>query len=85
MAEVTLVLDNTDGTLPLDFTEVAVHRRVYRSGESEFLINRSPVRLKDIQELFFDTGLGKRSLFGNQPGEDRCDSFAPPRRPEKCL
>ncbi|NLW56684.1 MAG: chromosome segregation protein SMC [Firmicutes bacterium] len=61
MAEVTLVLDNTDGTLPLDFTEVAVARRVYRSGESEFLINRSPVRLKDIQELFFDTGLGKEA------------------------
>ena len=61
MADVTLVLDNTDGTLPLEYTEVAVARRVYRSGESEFLINRSPVRLKDIQELFFDTGLGKEA------------------------
>lgn len=61
MAEVTLVLDNSDQALPLDYTEVAVTRRVYRSGESEFLINRSPVRLKDIQELFFDTGLGKEA------------------------
>lgn len=61
MAEVTLVLDNTDQTLPLDYTEVAVTRRVYRSGESEFLINRVPVRLRDIQELFFDTGLGKEA------------------------
>ncbi|NLY91997.1 MAG: chromosome segregation protein SMC [Firmicutes bacterium] len=61
MADVTLVLDNSDQTLPLDYTEVAVTRRVYRSGESEFLINRVPVRLKDIQELFFDTGLGKEA------------------------
>ena len=61
MADVTLVLDNSDQTLPLDYAEVAVTRRVYRSGESEFLINRAPVRLKDIQELFFDTGLGKEA------------------------
>ena len=61
MAEVTLVLDNTDQALPLEYTEVAVTRRVYRSGESEFLINRTPVRLRDIQELFFDTGLGKEA------------------------
>ncbi|HBK69477.1 MAG TPA: hypothetical protein DDZ91_12600, partial [Firmicutes bacterium] len=61
MADVTLVLDNSDQTLPLDYSEVAVTRRVYRSGESEFLINRSPVRLKDIQELFFDTGLGREA------------------------
>ncbi len=61
MADVTLVLDNCDSTLPLDYSEVAVTRRVYRSGESEFLINRSSVRLKDIQELFFDTGLGREA------------------------
>ncbi|HEY8391852.1 MAG TPA: chromosome segregation protein SMC [Capillibacterium sp.] len=61
MADVTLVLDNSDQTLPLDYAEVAVTRRIYRSGESEFLINRTPVRLKDIQELFFDTGLGKEA------------------------
>ncbi|HEY8344547.1 MAG TPA: chromosome segregation protein SMC [Bacillota bacterium] len=61
MADVTLVLDNSDHTFPLDFTEIAISRRFYRSGESEFLINKTPVRLKDIQELFFDTGLGKES------------------------
>ncbi|NLY89243.1 MAG: chromosome segregation protein SMC [Firmicutes bacterium] len=61
MAEVTLVMDNSDGYLPLDFAEIAVTRRIYRSGESEFLINRTPVRLKDIQDLFSDTGLGKES------------------------
>lgn len=59
MAEVTLSLDNSGGYLPLDFAEIAVTRRIYRSGESEFFINRTPVRLKDIQDLFSDTGLGK--------------------------
>jgi len=57
--QVTLVLDNTSGILPLDYAEVEVSRRVYRSGESEFKINRNRCRLKDIQELFLDTGLGK--------------------------
>lgn len=61
MADVTLVMDNSDHTFPLDFTEIAVSRRFYRSGESEFFINKTPVRLRDIQELFFDTGLGKES------------------------
>jgi len=59
MAEVTLYLDNSSGVLPIDFTEVAVTRRAYRSGESEFLINRSPCRLRDIYELFLDTGIGR--------------------------
>lgn len=59
MADVTLVFDNTSGLLPLAFDEVTVSRRVYRSGESEFLINKVPCRLKDIQELFNDTGVGK--------------------------
>ncbi len=58
-AEVTLVFDNVDGQLPVDFVEVAVTRRVYRSGESEFLICRAPCRLKDIQALFMDTGAGR--------------------------
>lgn len=58
MAQVDLTFDNTDGTLPIDQTEVTVSRRLYRSGESEYLINRSPVRLKDIRELFLDTGVG---------------------------
>lgn len=59
MAEVQLTLDNSDGFLPIEFSEVTITRRVYRSGESEFLINRQPCRLRDIQDLFTDTGLGR--------------------------
>ncbi|TLM97446.1 MAG: chromosome segregation protein SMC, partial [Actinobacteria bacterium] len=59
VAEVDLVLDNTDGTLPLEFTEVTITRRMYRSGESEYLINQSPARLMDIQDLLHDSGLGR--------------------------
>ena len=59
VAEVTLVLDNSDHLLPVDFDEVAVTRRMYRSGESEYLINASPCRLMDIQDILHDTGLGK--------------------------
>lgn len=62
MAAVTLVFDNSSGLLPLDFTEVTVSRRVYRSGESEFFINKAPCRLRDIQELFNDTGLGREAF-----------------------
>lgn len=58
MAEVTAIFDNADSKLPVDFAEVAVTRRLYRSGESEYLINNAPCRLKDIQELFMDTGIG---------------------------
>ena len=61
LAEVELILDNSDGYLPVEFSEVSVARRLYRSGESEFLINKSPVRLRDIQEMFLDTGLGKET------------------------
>lgn len=58
-AEVALIFDNSDRYLPIDFLEVQVTRRVYRSGASEFLIAGVPCRLKDIQILFMDTGLGK--------------------------
>lgn len=58
MAEVTLVIDNSAGILPLEYNEVAVTRRMYRSGESEYLINGNPCRLRDIRELFMDTGIG---------------------------
>jgi len=61
VAEVSLTIDNTSGVLPVDYTEVTVTRRVFRSGEPEFLINRVPGRLKDIHELFLDTGLGSRA------------------------
>ncbi|MDP4109372.1 MAG: chromosome segregation protein SMC, partial [Bacillota bacterium] len=58
-AEVSLTIDNERRILNIDYNEVTVTRRYYRSGESEFYINRSPVRLKDIHELFMDTGLGR--------------------------
>ncbi|QGR00113.1 chromosome segregation protein SMC [Paenibacillus psychroresistens] len=59
--EVSLTLDNQDHALPLDFSEVTVTRRVHRSGESEYLINKQSCRLKDITELFMDTGIGKEA------------------------
>lgn len=59
MAEVQLTLDNTQGYLPVDYSEVTVARRVYRSGESEFFINKQSCRLRDIHDLFTDTGLGR--------------------------
>ena len=59
VAEVTLVLDNSDHTLPIEFDEVGVTRRMYRSGESEYLINGAPARLMDIQDILHDSGLGK--------------------------
>ena len=58
-AEVDITIDNSDGKLPVDYSEVTVTRRVYRSGESEFFINRNQCRLKDIVELFMDTGIGR--------------------------
>jgi chromosome segregation protein len=59
VAEVDLVLDNSDGTLPLEFSEVTVTRRMYRNGESEYLLNSSPCRLMDVQDLLHDSGLGR--------------------------
>ena len=58
-AYVAITLDNSDKSLPVDYEEVTVSRRVYRSGESEYLLNGSACRLRDIQELFYDTGIGK--------------------------
>ena len=58
-ASVAITLDNSDHKLPVEFNEVTVTRRLYRSGESEYLINGSNCRLKDIQEMFYDTGIGK--------------------------
>lgn len=58
MAEVTLVIDNSKGILPIDYSEVAITRRMYRSGESEYSINNNQCRLKDIRELIMDTGIG---------------------------
>ncbi|UCD64134.1 MAG: chromosome segregation protein SMC [Candidatus Zixiibacteriota bacterium] len=61
MAEVTLSLVNDRGILPTEYTEVQITRRLFRSGESEYLLNKVPCRLKDITELFYDTGVGAHS------------------------
>ena len=61
VAEVTIVLDNTDHTLPIDFAEVSITRRMFRSGESEYLINGAPARLMDITDILHDSGLGKET------------------------
>ena len=58
-AEVSIVIDNTDGKLPIEYAEVTVTRKLYRSGETGYFINKTPCRLKDILELFMDTGIGK--------------------------
>ncbi len=58
-AYVAITLDNADHKLPVDYEEVTVARRVYRSGESEYLLNGNTCRLKDVTELFYDTGIGK--------------------------
>ncbi len=62
VAEVSLVFDNTAKTLPIEFDEVVVTRRLYRSGESEYLINGNPVRLRDVRELMMDSGGGPGSV-----------------------
>jgi chromosome segregation protein len=58
MAEVTLTIENNKGVLPVEYSEVAITRRIYRSGESEYRINKVPCRLRDIHNLFLDTGIG---------------------------
>ena len=58
-AEASLVFDNSDGKLPIEYTEVTVTRKIYRSGETGYFINKVPCRLKDVLELFMDTGIGK--------------------------
>ena len=84
-AYVAITLDNSDHSLPVDYTEVTVARRVYRSGESEYLINGSVTRLKDVAAMFFDTGIGKEGysiigqgqiekILSGQP-DDRRDLF----------
>ncbi len=58
-AEASLIFDNVDGSLPIEYTEVTVTRKIYRSGETGYFINKVPCRLKDVLELFMDTGIGK--------------------------
>lgn len=82
MAEVTLVIDNTTGILPLEYNEVAVTRRMFRSGESEYLINGNQCRLRDIRELFMDTGIGVEgySIIGQGKIADMVSPKAESRR-----
>ncbi len=61
LAEVTITIENTRGILPLEYNEVAITRRVYRNGEGEYRINKAPCRLKDIQNMFLDTGVGSNA------------------------
>ena len=61
MAQVTLTFTNEDGRLPIDFSEVSVGRRAFRSGESEYMVNKDPCRLKDVKEMFRGTGVGSHS------------------------
>src|SRR6185295_11200896 len=68
-AEATLVLDNADKRLPIDAPEVHITRRVYRSGEGEYFINRQPARLKDIRDLFRSTGVGGDACSLIEPGK----------------
>lgn len=82
-AEVTLVFDNTDGQLDIDMQEVAITRRIYRTGESEFLINKRSCRLKDIHLLLADTGLGKDSMA--IIGQNRIDAILNSKPEERRL
>lgn len=85
MAEVSVTFDNSDSSLPVDFAELQVTRRVYRSGESEYLINKAPCRLRDIVELFMDTGVatsaysmigqGKMDMVLSSKPDDRRNIF----------
>ena len=82
VAEVTLTLDNSDQFLPLEYEEVSVTRRVYRSGDSEFFINKQPCRLKDIVDLFMDSGVGREafSIISQGKVEEILSSKAEDRR-----
>ncbi|MBB5172108.1 chromosome segregation protein SMC [Texcoconibacillus texcoconensis] len=82
VAEITLTLDNSDHYLAIDYSEVSVTRRVYRSGDSEYLINNHPCRLKDVIDLFMDSGLGKEaySVIGQGKVEEILSSKADERR-----
>lgn len=81
VSEVSLVLDNSDHTLPIEFSEVTISRRMFRSGESEYMINNSPCRLLDVQELLGDTGLGRdTSSIISQGGLDDTVNCKPEER-----
>lgn len=81
VAEVTLTIANENGLLNLDMSEISIKRRLYRSGESEYYINNTPVKLKDIRELFWDTGVGKTAYSVMEQGKiDQILSSKPEER-----
>jgi chromosome segregation protein len=81
VAEVTLLVSNQDEVLPLELPEVSIRRRLYRSGESEYFINNNPVKLRDVRELFFDTGIGKSAYSIMEQGKiDQLLSTKPEER-----
>ena len=82
IAEVSIVLDNVDKSLPVEFDEVTVTRRLYRTGESGYYINKVQCRLKDVQELFMDTGIGKNgySIIGQGKIDEILSSKSEDRR-----
>lgn len=80
-AEVTITLTDIQGHLPVDYEEISITRRLHRSGESEYFINRHPVRLKDVQSLFLDSGMGKDAYSIFEQGEiDRVINLSPLER-----
>jgi chromosome segregation protein len=80
-AYVSLTLDNSDKTLPLDYSEVTISRRVYRSGESEYFINKTTCRMKDVHELFMNTGIGKEGY--SIIGQGRIDEILSTRSEDR--
>ncbi len=80
-AAVSITFDNTDGALPISFSEVTVTRRIYRSGESEYLMNKTACRLRDIHELFMNTGIGREGY--SIIGQGRIDEILSTRSEER--
>lgn len=83
VAEVSLIFDNSDGKLPLDYNEVTITRRVFRSGESEYFINKTACRLKDIHDMLADTGLGRDSM--TVIGQNKVDEILSSKPEERRL
>ena len=81
LSQVSLTLDNSDEELPLEYSDITISRRLYRSGESEYYINNSQCRLRDVQELFMDTGIGKEGY--SIIGQGKIDSILSGRPEER--
>ena len=80
-AEVSLTLTDVQGSLPIDYEEVTITRRLHRSGESEYLLNGNQVRLKDLQTLFLDSGVGRNAFSIFEQGKlDQVISYSPVER-----